>query len=464
MSAPLIWVVLPLLVAGLLVFLNYKQTLTAWVAAGLCMALAAAAGILNIEAPTLIGSLTVEIGSTLTILGRKLVITDADRGFLVLLYILGSVWFLGARTARANRLFAPLGLAMIALLIAARGVDPFLYAALLVEMAVLISLPMMSPPGNQVGRGLLRYLIFQTLAIPFILLAGWVIRTIEVNPTNEGLYLQAALLLGLGFAIWLAVFPFYTWVPMLTAEIPAYISGFVLSVLTTVVLFYSLDFLNGYAWLRTDEQLPLVLRISGALMIATGGIWTAFQMNLARAFGYAIIMQTGLSLLAISLQTEAGLSIFAAAFLPRLLAIWLWAFVLAILAQRGIAQNLQGVNGLFRRSPLLASALAGSWLSLAGLPLLGSFPIRQALLEGLAQQNLSTAIWVLIGSVGLLFSGLRVSVSMVQPAPHAEKINLSWQEGVLLSTALLVLILIGVFPNLFLHGLVSLVESFKNLP
>lgn len=464
MNAPLIWIGIPLAAGLVLLFFNYRRQVTARVAAGLCTLLALAAGLLNIDAPTLLGSLAVEISSTFSILGRRLVIEDADRGFLVLCFILGAVWFLGLLTANANRLFAPLGLVMIALLIAARSVEPFLYAALLVEMAVLISLPMMAPPGSLVGRGLMRYLVFQTLAMPFILLAGWVIRTIEINPTNEALYLQAALLLGLGFAIWLAVFPFYTWVPMLTDEVPAYVSGFTLSLLTTVVLFYSLDFLNEYAWLRTARLLPQVLQVTGAMMVATGGIWTAFQPKLSRALGYAFILQTGISLLAVSLQSEAGLSVFAASLLPRLLAIWLWALVISILVRRGITPTLTGVRGLFRLSPLPAVGLGAAWLSLAGLPLLGIYPVRQVLIEGLAQKSLSLAFWVILGNVGLLFSALRVISSMVQPPAESEPLTLTWQEVLLLLLAVLVLILIGVFPNMFLSGMLSLVESFKNLP
>lgn len=464
MSAPIIWILIPLAIAGLLIILNARTKLTGWIAAISCALLAILAGVVTIGTPIRVASLTIDISDTLVLLGRRLVLNDGDQGFLAMFYTLGAVWFLGAQTARANRLFVPLGMMMLALLVAARSVEPFLYAALLVEMAVLISLPMLSPPGTPTGKGLMRYLVFQTLAMPFILLAGWVFRSIEANPADEGLYLQAALLLGLGFAIWLAAFPFFTWMPLLADETHPYVVGFVLSALPTVVLFYSLDFFNGFAWLRDAALLPAILQVTGSLMVIIGGGGAAFQNNLSRAFSYAVIMETGFALLAVSLKTELGLYIFAAAFLPRLLAFWVWSYSLSNLSQFNIPLTLTGVTGLFHRYPIQAVGLAVSWLSLAGLPLLGSFPLRQTLLESLAVQSLPIALWALLGGMGLLFSVMRASAVMVQSNPDAEHTPITWQQGTLLIIGMLVLTLTGIFPNVFLQGLTTLVKSFTNLP
>lgn len=463
MNAPLIWVIFPLLVSALLLLLNRHTRLSAWLATGVCLFLTLLAAFVKIGVPLQIAVLNIEIKSTLTILGRQFVILSSDQGLLTMLYLMGTIWFAASQAARANRLFAPMGLAMIALLVAASSVEPFLYAALIVEMAILLSLPMISPPGQPVGRGVMRYLIFQTLALPFILMAGWAFRAIEANPANEGLYVQAAILLGLGLAMWLAVFPFFTWVPMLADETHPYVIGFILSVLPTVILFYGLDFLNTYAWLRTDPLLPQVLQVIGALMVITGGVWMALQEKLVRIFAYAAIMQTGFSLLSLSLQSEIGLNLFATQFLPRLLSFWLWTFVLAALLQQEIPLTTSGVRGLWRQSPALTAGIMAAWLSLAGLPLLAGFPIRQALLEELAAISLPAAIGMLLGIIGILFSALRAASSLMQ-LKNAAPIELHWQQNVLLITGTLVLLLIGLFPNMFLHGLASLVESYKNLP
>ena len=168
-------------------------------------------------------------------------------------------------------LSCPLGLAICGLLVAAVAVQPFLYAALLIEMAVLVSVPLLKKPGAQISQGVLRYLIFQTLALPFILLAGWLIGGSEANPSDQVFLNRTVILLAMGFSFWLAIFPFYSWVPLLAEEAHPYEAGFIMMLLPTITLFLSLDFLDNYAWLREYPLLFPALQLSGVIMIATGG-------------------------------------------------------------------------------------------------------------------------------------------------------------------------------------------------
>ena len=72
------------------------------------------------------------------------------------------------------------------------------------------------------GRGVVRFLIYQTLAMPFILLAGWLLAGVEASPGDLALTAQSAAMLGMGFAFLLAIFPLYNWVPLLIEETSPY--------------------------------------------------------------------------------------------------------------------------------------------------------------------------------------------------------------------------------------------------
>jgi formate hydrogenlyase subunit 3/multisubunit Na+/H+ antiporter MnhD subunit len=378
------------------------------------------------------------------------------------MYVFGALWFFGARRAGAPSYFPAVGLAMIALLVAARAVEPFLYAALILEIAVLISLPLLVPPGKR-SSGTLRYLIFQTLAIPFILLAGWAAGLVESNPPGTRWVLQAVLFMGLGFAFWLAMFPFHTWVPLLAHESSPYITGFLLGLLPVGVLFIVLGFLDSYAWLRSSPLVADGLRLSGALMVLTTGVWTAFQTDLGRVFGYAILIENGFALLEISLRSSLGMDLLAAAIVPRLVSIALWSLALSVLQKNGLTTTLQGLTGAIRRFPVASAALALAYFSVGGLPLLASFPVRQPLLETLAARSLPVAAVVAFGNMGFLLGAYRLLVALVSSDQKDWRISEHWLDAVMLLVAGLFLVLAGILPGVFLRGSVGLVQVFTNL-
>ena len=465
MSSAVLWIFLPALTAVALWFLRRRSGLVILVAAGLCLALAGLAWILPIGKALRLGPLLLELQPAISVAGRRLVLTDADRPLLTFFYAIAAFWFAGALSAKGNRLLIPYGLGIVALLVAALSVEPFLYAALLIEMAVLLSIPMLAPPGEaRVSQGVLRYLIFQTLAMPFIILAGWALDGVEANPADTGLISLAGVFLGLGFAFWLALFPFYTWVPLLSGQANPYPVGFIVLVLPTAVLLLGLDFINAYGWLRNTSQLYLILRLAGALMIVTAGIWSAFQSNLGRLFGYAVMVETGFSLLAISLNSHLGGEIFTMLFLPRVVAMGLWALCASIYKNARGSLDYQSLERVAEDLPITSTGLAAAVLTLGGLPLLAVYPIRIVLLQEVAMQSPLTAIWVLAGMVGLLFSGFRLLAILTSGYFGPRAFGENRLQMALIGSGILALLVVGLAPRLFLPFLAGLLQSFTRLP
>ncbi len=460
-SAAVLWIALPLVVAVLLWVLQSRRIFTLISASVMSLLLALLAWILPIDNAIKLGPLSVEVSSTATILGRNFVLTSADSHLLLLIFLLGGIFFLSGLLLRANRFFAPLGIAMIALLVAALAVEPFLFSALLIEMAVLVSVPLLSPPGHPVSKGVLRYLIFQTLAMPFILFAGWVFGGVAINPADTQLLVQSVVLLGFGFAFWLAVFPLYTWIPLLAEEVSPFTAGFVLSLLPTVILFLMLQFFNGFPWLWQYPVLRTALRLVGVLMAATGGAWAIFERNLNRLMGYAVIIENGYALLALSLGDANGLNLFAMMFLPRLAALLLWSGALTVLSGGG-SLTFAETGALLRRKPFASVSLLVAVFSMGGLPLLAGMPARLALLQSLSEVSFSNVLWAALGSVGLLFGGGRILSYMVL-GEGGGQIEEGWVQRIVLSGGAVFLLLAGVFPGWFLPLMSPLLAAFERL-
>ena len=353
---------------------------------------------------------------------------------------------------------------ILALLIASLAVQPFLYAALIIQTAVLIAVPLLSPPEVKPGRGILRFLIYQTLAMPFILFSGWLLAGVESSPGDIELLTQAAILLALGFAFLLAIFPLYTWIPLLMEEASPYAVGFILWLLPSVALLFALGFLDRYAWLREFDQLPAALRAAGLLMVTTGGIWAAFQRHLGRMMGYAAIVNTGFSLLALSLIPDYQLSAFFLLMIPQALGLVIWSLALSVLKMREGTLIFKNMQGEFQRYPIIASGLIFAHFSAAALPLLASFPPILAVWEGVASQMLIAALWVGVGIASLLTGAIRtLAVMVMSPEENLWEINGSWLQNILIGIGIFTILILGLFPQLIYPILINLPAAFSHL-
>jgi len=464
MNAPTIWILFPIGFALFaFIFRNNRRLMTYFIG-GLCGFLTILALTVRLDAVFPLGPLNVEIASTLDIFGRKFIIEDGDRFLLALFYGIGTLWFFGSRISGTNSFFIPNGLAMIGLLIAALAVQPFLYAALLIEIAVLLSIPMLSQPGEIVKHGVLRYLIFQTLAVPFVLIAGWGFEQAPISSISQQLYFMSTILLGLGFSFWLAVFPFYTWVPLIASEGQTYVAGFIFTTIPTTALFLLLDFYNKYSWLRSDPIFGVSMQLLGIIMVVSGGIWTAFQSSLTRLFGYIVIVETGFALLAFSLNSQVGWQIYVSAFLPRIIAIALCSLAIAVLRKQELMPSLENFKGEFYSHPFATTSFLIGWFSICGLPLLPGFPIRLAILTSMAQVSLNAAIWTSIGTIGLFVAGFRmISVFFSRSESNVIKFQETTLQVILFSIGSFSLFIIGIFPKVFLSPLQELLSAYINL-
>lgn len=464
MNAPLVWVLLPAIVALAVWLLRRRAGLAAGISGGVCLALAGFAWLSPIGEPVDLIFFGYQLDPALDFVGRRLILENSDRPLLAFLFFFAGLWFLGSAVIEHQPGFVSLGLGVLSLFVAALAVEPFLYAALLVEMAVLLCVPLLVPPGRPFGQGLLRFLIFQTLAMPFLLLAGWSFGRVESNPSDLAMIQLSVVFFGLGFAFWLAVFPFYTWIPLLAEQSHPYVAAFVLFLFSTVSLMLGQSFLSGFGWLRTSTVFYDVIELVGLLMIVTAGVGAAFQRDMARLMGYVVIVETGFSLLATSLASPFGQQLFSVLLLPRVLGLGVLSMALAVLLRQARSTRFIDMLGISRTMPVASAALAVSALTLAGLPLLAAFPIRMALLEALAERSFLNAAWALVGIVGMLFSTFRALAVLIRGSSSELRVTETRAQVFLLSCGILVILLAGIFPQVFVPMMQQLLAGNPVLP
>jgi formate hydrogenlyase subunit 3/multisubunit Na+/H+ antiporter MnhD subunit len=236
---------------------------------------------------------------------------------------------------------------------------------------------------------------------------------------------------------------------MICEEAHPYAAGFVLMIFPTIGILFGLSFLDRYTFLRESRQLYEILRFIGIVTLATAGIWAMFQNHAGRLMGYASIVATGLSILAMSLpNTGTAVGLVFLLIIPRALGLGVWSLALTVLQYRVPSLNFRTIKGQARSLPFVGAAILGASFSLAGVVPLVGFPIQYSLWLGLGQVSIPLGIWFGIGTLGLLVGGLRTAVVLVTaPADTSWHSSESWEERILLGLGVVALFLLGLFPQ-----------------
>ena len=143
MSSPIIWIILPAFVSiGLFLLLRHR-TLVYIIGFLLSLGLTGAAYWLPIETLGETGSTGFKISGVLTILGRQLILNQDRQAILILIYAITAFWLFGGLFTNVPPILVPISLLVVSFLVGSIAVDPFLYAAIFIEIAVLLTLPLL---------------------------------------------------------------------------------------------------------------------------------------------------------------------------------------------------------------------------------------------------------------------------------------------------------------------------------
>ncbi len=464
MSAPIIWIGIPIILSIILFFLRTKRRLALLIGGGGSAFLALLALTFKIDSVFPLGPLSLEISSTFTVLGRNFIIIDSERFIIALMFSMGTFWIVGSRISGANSFFVPNVLAIISLFIAALSVQPFLYAALIIEIAVLISIPIFFQRGQPVKPGVIRFLVFQTLAVPFILFSGWGFEAAPASVDSQGAYFQAGILLTIGLGLWLAIFPFHTWVPLLAKDGHPYAAGFIFSMIPTTILLFFMEFLNSFNWLREQTLLITISQILGTVMILLGGLFAAFQRELTRLIGYAVMLEIGFSLLALSLNQVIGWHSYILILIPRLIGIAICTLAISIWKNKEKNMDMESFKGEFYKSPFSILGFLAGWFTLSGLPLLPGFPTKLPILIGLSEISLTPIMFIFIGLFGLFVAGFRF-IAVIFQQSELESVNEPEPilQKIFFSFGIFLLFIMGIFPSVVLNPFLEILSAFSNL-
>jgi len=454
MSAPVLFIGLPIVLAIAAYGLHRSRWLEAAVASGALALLALLALRLPLSEPiSWLGGAVID--DSFVVLGRVFRVEPVDRLSTAFIYVQAALLFVGAALTEARRWYVPAGLVIVGLLAAALFIQPFVFAALFLELASALAVGMLADPTHPVTRGAFRFLVFMTIGMAFILISGWLLEAVRLNPDDPALTLRATVMLGVGFAVLMGVVPFHSWLPVVAEHSPPLSAVFVFTVMGFPAVFLLLNFLSTYPWLNQNPAVYRVLTLVGGGMVLAGALVVVGQRNFGRALGYAMLIDVGASLLAVGLGTLPGVEAALGVLALRGLALTLWGIGMDQLRRAAGGDDFEAMRGLARRYPLASSAVVMGMLSLVGFPLLAGFPARWALLRLLAQIHPTAAIFLLIGLGSVALVCARGLTALLTPIETQTSFELAEPRAAwpVYGLGIVLLLALGAFPQWLLPTL-----------
>ena len=456
---PLPLLIIPMVTGALSYLLRrwriVPPVLTAAVSLGLGMFLM----VIPADRPLELFGQEISLQAPIVLLGRELILNQSDRLAMSFLFITGAVLFFLAWRFDQGDLFAPLGMGILGLLSGVLLVRPLVYAALLLQISAALAVFPLHSEEESSGRGGMRYLTFSTLALPGLLVSHWLMDMYTVSPDQTGLLLTASALIGLSFALLLGLFPFHAWVPAVGSDGSPLMAAFLFSATTGTVWFLLLDYLQTYPWLVAEGQWSSLLSTIGIATAIVGGLLGATRRSLGNLMGYAMMVDTGLAVMALGIGTQRGIGMTIGILFARTLG------VIVIAAGMGGLKDRSGGSpvlpeGLGRQAPWSTAAVLAGGLSIVGFPLTVGFAMRWALVSEIMGSDPSTGLTILIISIGPLIGLLQLTARLFrkpkkpipidEPEEQEEEIPPEPEpvtNAVLLIGLALAVVLLGLFPQ-----------------
>ena len=256
------------------------------------------------------------------------------------------------------------------------------------------------------------------------------------------------ILISLAFKVSAA--PFHFWTPDVYDGAPTVFTSFMATIVKVSVFIGFLNlFANGFGTITDKWQLTIA--IITALTLFIGNITAVYQQSVKRMLAYSSIAQAGFmmfAVFAINDMSKQGLLLYAAAYCLATIGIF------AVLIKMK-DYTIDGFNGLAKKEPLVAAVLTVCLLSLAGIPLTAGFFAKYFVLAAAIKTGIY--LWLVIFAVLMaavsVYYYFRVIQAMYFKEGDSQHLEITTVFKSLLVLVALLIITLGVFPNLLLNWL-----------
>lgn len=293
---------------------------------------------------------------------------------------------------------------------------------------------------------------------------AWSFNLLDLYKLGLPVNIQTWLFFGfaLAFAIKVPLFPFHTWLPDAHVEAPTggsvILAGILLKMGTYGFVRFSLPLFPE----PTQRYAPLLVALA-LIGILYGALVALAQKDVKKLVAYSSVAHLGfvtLGIFALQLQSVSGAVL---QMVNHGLSTGALFLLVGFLYERRHTRQLDEFGGLWKIMPIYAAFALVTFMSSAGLPGLNGFVGEFTILLGAMRTSTTYAVfgtlgiilaaWYLLWAFGKIFQG-----PATNPANAGLK-DLTLREIVIMVPLVLLFVLIGLFPNLFLDKINPSVQA-----
>lgn len=275
----------------------------------------------------------------------------------------------------------------------------------------------------------------------------------------------AFLAFALAFAIKVPMFPFHTWLPDAHVEAPTGGSVVLAGVMLKMGTYGFLRFAMPMFPRAALEYLPL-LGVLSVIGIVYGALVAMVQKDIKKVIAYSSVSHLGFIMLGVAAMSHVGVSGAILQMLNHGVSTGALFLLVGVIYERRHTRMIKDFGGIAKVAPVYAAVFLVVGLSSIGLPGLNGFVGEFMILVGTVQSPFIGAtkpfggigaVFVTLAALGVIFAAVyilwmyqRVFFGPLNNPENEHMTDLSWREGFMFAPLLILIVVMGVFPRVFL--------------
>ena len=263
------------------------------------------------------------------------------------------------------------------------------------------------------------------------------------------------------FAVKIPMWPFHTWLPDAHVEAPTAGSVILAGVLLKMGGYGFIRFSIGMLPEATQYFFPLIMILSIIAIVYTSLVALA-QTDIKKLIAYSSVAHMGIVTIGIFLVNQQGLEGAMMQMISHGVVSAALFLCVGVIYDRMHTREINFYNGLVNKMPVYATVFMIFMLASVGLPgtsgFIGEFLVIVGAFKVSSTLVLGAAIGIILSAVYMLYLYKRIIFGLITNDKLNDILDLNFREKIILVPLALVVVLIGIFPNLFIDPMRKSIE------